>query len=36
MSLDGSLYLATPVDPLFVMIPLLIANRKKVEDYNPN
>jgi len=30
---DGSLFMATPVDPLFVLIPLLELNRKKTADH---
>ena len=30
VTLDGSLYVATPVDPLFVLLPLLERARKKV------
>jgi len=30
---DGSLYIATPVDPLFVIIKLLEENRKKTEEH---
>eukprot|EP01116_Phalansterium_solitarium_P017980 TRINITY_DN4589_c0_g1_i1.p1 TRINITY_DN4589_c0_g1~~TRINITY_DN4589_c0_g1_i1.p1 ORF type:complete len:305 (+),score=68.22 TRINITY_DN4589_c0_g1_i1:50-964(+) len=30
---DGSLYLATPVDPMFLMIPLLEASRKKTDSH---
>jgi ribonuclease H2 subunit B len=30
---DGSLYVATPIDPLFLLLPLLVQHRKKSADY---
>ena len=32
---DGSLYLATPVDPLFLALPILEASRQQVRMHAP-